>query len=176
MGHVLIDSTLKEALPIPRPQLPACLIQYLILKQNLLKRLILFLQYCSKKYFHYGCSRNALLDYLSMALQPFVGPLPLFSFLMLYTVGRTPLTGDQPVARPLPIHRSVQTQNKRAHTSMPGVGFEPTTTEFELAKTVHALDRAATLIGAFLNYAQNNSRHRLNENVRMSLSFKRLHI
>jgi hypothetical protein len=35
--------------------------------------------------------------YLSMALQPFVGPCPLFNFLILYTVGRTPWTGDQPV-------------------------------------------------------------------------------
>jgi hypothetical protein len=40
--------------------------------------------------------------YLSMALQPFVGPWPLFSFLILYTSGRTPWMGDQPVARPLP--------------------------------------------------------------------------
>jgi hypothetical protein len=28
-----------------------------------------------------------------------------------YTVGRTPWTGDQPVARPLPTHRTTQTQN-----------------------------------------------------------------
>jgi hypothetical protein len=28
-----------------------------------------------------------------------------FSFLIPYTVGRTPWTGDQPVARPLPTHR-----------------------------------------------------------------------
>jgi hypothetical protein len=42
--------------------------------------------------------------YLSMALQ-FVGPWPLFQFRNLYTVGRTPWTGDQPVARPLPKHR-----------------------------------------------------------------------
>jgi hypothetical protein len=34
-----------------------------------------------------------------MALQPFVGPWPLFSFLILYTVGRAPWTGDQPIAR-----------------------------------------------------------------------------
>jgi hypothetical protein len=43
-----------------------------------------------------------------------------FGFLILYTVGMTPWTGDQPVARPLP------TQNKRTQTSMPSVGFEPT--------------------------------------------------
>jgi hypothetical protein len=49
-----------------------------------------------------------------------------FSFLILYTVGRTPWTGDQPAARPLPTHRTTQTQNKRTQTSMPRVGFEPT--------------------------------------------------
>jgi hypothetical protein len=32
-----------------------------------------------------------------------------FSFLILHTVGRTPWTGDQPVARPLPTHRPTQT-------------------------------------------------------------------
>jgi hypothetical protein len=35
--------------------------------------------------------------------------------LSFYTVGRTPWTGDQPVARPLPKHRTTQTQNKRIH-------------------------------------------------------------
>jgi hypothetical protein len=54
-----------------------------------------------------------------MALQPFVGPWPLFSFLTLYTAGRTPLTGDQPVARPLPTHRTTQTQNKRTQKRHP---------------------------------------------------------
>jgi hypothetical protein len=38
------------------------------------------------------------------------GPWPLFQFLNLYTVGRTPWTGDQPVARPLPTHRTTQTE------------------------------------------------------------------
>jgi hypothetical protein len=36
-----------------------------------------------------------------------------FSFLIVYTVGGTPWTGDQPVARLLPTHRTTQTQNKR---------------------------------------------------------------
>jgi hypothetical protein len=51
--------------------------------------------------------------------------------------------GDQPVARPL----SAQTQSKLAQTSMPRMGIEPTIPVFERAKTVHALDRAATVIG-----------------------------
>jgi hypothetical protein len=70
-----------------------------------------------------------------------------FSFFILYTVSRTPWTGDQPVALPLSIHRTTQTQNKRTQTSMPLVGFEPTIPVFEQEKTVRASDRAATVIG-----------------------------
>jgi hypothetical protein len=80
-----------------------------------------------------------------MALQPFVGFGRFFSFLIFYIVGRTPWTGDQSVARPLP--RTTQTQNKRTLTSMLQVGFEPTIPVFALGKAVHALDRAATVIG-----------------------------
>jgi hypothetical protein len=79
-----------------------------------------------------------------MALQPFVGPWPLLQFRNLfYTVGRTPWTGDQPVARPLPAHSTTKTQ-----ASMPREGFEPTIRVVERTKTVHALDRAATVIGS----------------------------
>jgi hypothetical protein len=35
---------------------------------------------------------------------------------------------------------------------MPQVGFEPTIPVFERAKTVHALDRAVTVIGSLLIY------------------------
>jgi hypothetical protein len=88
-----------------------------------------------------------------MSLEPFLLGLGRFlRFLNLYTVGRTIWTGDQPVARPLPIHRTTQTQNKRTQYrhSIPLVGFEPTIPAFERAKTVHALDRAATVIGPHL--------------------------
>jgi uncharacterized membrane protein len=57
--------------------------------------------------------------------------------------------GDQPIARPLHARRTTQTQNKRTHKSMPRVGFEPTIPVSERAKTVHALDGAATVIGIF---------------------------
>jgi hypothetical protein len=57
------------------------------------------------------------ITYPSMALQSFFGPWPLFQFLNLYTDGRTPWTGDQPVARPLPTHTTTQTQNKRKQIS-----------------------------------------------------------
>jgi hypothetical protein len=36
--------------------------------------------------------------------------------LIISTEGRTPWKGDQLVARPLPKHRTTQTQNKRIHT------------------------------------------------------------
>jgi hypothetical protein len=84
--------------------------------------------------------------YLSMGLQP-LWTLVAFQFLNLYTVGRTPWKGDQPFARPLPTHRATHTQNKRTQTSMPRVGFEPMIPMLEQAKTVHALHRAATVIG-----------------------------
>jgi hypothetical protein len=69
-----------------------------------------------------------------------------FSFLTLRTVGRTPWTGDQPVARPLPTHRTTQILNNRTQTFMSRVGFEPTIPAFKRAKTVEALDCAATVI------------------------------
>jgi hypothetical protein len=62
---------------------------------------------------------------------------------ILYTVGRTPWTGDQPVAMSLPIHK----QNKCIQTFMPRVGFEPTMPVFEGAKAVHVLHHLATVIG-----------------------------
>jgi hypothetical protein len=91
------------------------------------------------------------MESLSLSLSLY-GPLNLgryFSFLILYTVGRTPWTGDQPVARPLPTYLTTQTQNKRTQTSIPRVGFEPTTSVLERAKTVQVLDRAATVTGVW---------------------------
>jgi hypothetical protein len=55
----------------------------------------------------------------------------IFSFLNLYTVGRSPSTRDQRDVRPLPTHKTTQTQNKSTETSMPRVGFEPTIPAFE---------------------------------------------
>jgi hypothetical protein len=77
-------------------------------------------------------------------------------FLNLKTVSRTPWMGDQPVARPLPI----QTQNKHRQTSMPWVGFEPTIPAFKQTKTVHALDRAATVTGMCLLHLEKCGRKR----------------
>jgi hypothetical protein len=93
---------------------------------------------------------------LSLALSLWLySPLDLgrfFSFLIVNIVSRTPWTGDQPVTRPLPTHRTTQTQNKRKQTSMPRVGFEPMIPVFERTKTINALDRAAAVIGSIKPY------------------------
>jgi hypothetical protein len=44
------------------------------------------------------------------------------------------------------LHRTTQTQNKYWRTPISWVGFEPTITAFERAKTFQVLDRAATVI------------------------------
>jgi hypothetical protein len=96
--------------------------------------------------------------YLSTYLRIYGSPVLLldlgrfFNFIILYTVGRTPWTGVQPVARPLPAHRTLQTQNKRTQTSMPWVGFELTIPTFKRAKTFHALDRERPLWSAYHHY------------------------
>jgi hypothetical protein len=57
---------------------------------------------------------------------------------------------DQPVARPLPKHRT-QTQNKRTHKyPCLTVGFEPTIPALEREKTIRALNGAATVFGVSL--------------------------
>jgi hypothetical protein len=81
---------------------------------------------------------------------PFLGLGLFFSFLVFYTDGRTFWTGKQPVARPLPPHRTAQTKKKRTETSMPQVGFEPKIAVFE-----RALYRAATVMGTHCFAAPN---------------------
>jgi hypothetical protein len=74
------------------------------------------------------------------------GSWPLFQFRSLCTLGRL-LGWGSAVARPLITHRTTQTQNECTQISVPQVGFEPTIPVFERAKTVHALDRAAAVVG-----------------------------
>jgi hypothetical protein len=51
-----------------------------------------------------------------LALQPPWALAFSFIFIIIFTDGRTPWTSDQLVARPLPTHRTTQTQNKHIHT------------------------------------------------------------
>jgi hypothetical protein len=89
-------------------------------------------------------SRLILFLSLSMALQPFE-PGRFYSFSILYTVGRTPWTGNQPVGRPLYLHKEQHKHRINAHRHQ-CLGWNSIPV-FERAKTVHALDRAATVIG-----------------------------
>jgi hypothetical protein len=77
-------------------------------------------------------------NYISMALQPFVGPWPLFQFLIFYILDRTPWMEDQSDTRLLPAHMTAKTQNKSTQTSTPQVGFERMIPVFQHVKTVHA--------------------------------------
>jgi hypothetical protein len=69
----------------------------------------------------------------SIVLQLFIRPWPRLQLSNhFYTDARTPWTSDQPVAKPLPTHRTTRTQKKRnIQTSMPRVEFEPTIAVFE---------------------------------------------
>jgi hypothetical protein len=93
-----------------------------------------------------------------MGLQPLWTLVAIFSFL-IYTqsvgfLGRgiKPSQGSQ--GRYLNTGR--HKQNKRTQTSMPLVGFEPITSVSEWAKTVHVLDRAATVIGKNYDHTSRN--------------------
>jgi hypothetical protein len=62
------------------------------------------------------------------------------------TVGRSPWNSDEP-CRKAATYTEQYKQKKRGQTSMPRVGFKPAIPMFERAKTFHALDRAATVMG-----------------------------
>jgi hypothetical protein len=81
-----------------------------------------------------------------MALQPFVGPGLLLSFIIFLTQ----TVGLERVISPSQgryLHTG-QHKNRITYTktTMPWVGFKPMIQAFEQAKTVHALDRVATVI------------------------------
>jgi hypothetical protein len=78
-----------------------------------------------------------------MALQPLVRPWLLFQFhnnfiQMVGLLGRGISTSQGRY-----LHTEQHKQNERTHTSMPPMGFEPTTPVFERAKTFHAIYHAA---------------------------------
>jgi hypothetical protein len=52
---------------------------------------------------------------------------------------------DQPVARPLSVHRTTQTQDEHIRTSISRVGFKPTISVSKLVITVNTSDRSATV-------------------------------
>jgi hypothetical protein len=53
--------------------------------------------------------------FFSIGPTALVGPGRFVQFPDLFTIGRTPWTCDELVARPLPKHRTAQTQNKHIY-------------------------------------------------------------
>jgi hypothetical protein len=89
----------------------------------------------------------------SMVLQPSLGPWPLLDFRNLFYIdGRNPWTISS--LQGLYLHAGQHKENKRTETSPFWAESEPTIPMFVLAKTVHALDRAATVIGYDLNHCR----------------------
>jgi hypothetical protein len=89
-------------------------------------------------------------NFFSLALQPQFGPWPIsmkLQFSRSWTVDRTPWAGDQLVARPLPVYNHRKTHTRTLKHPCPGWGLEPTIPASEREKTVHALDRPATVTG-----------------------------
>jgi hypothetical protein len=70
-----------------------------------------------------------------------------FSFLLLYTVGRTKWMEISP-SYGFCLHTGQCKHKKRSQISMSRVRFEPIIPVFERAKTVYVSDHAATAIGA----------------------------
>jgi hypothetical protein len=101
----------------------------------------------------FNCVLSGILFY-RMALTILKEPWPLLQFrnnFFTQTVGLLGRVLSLSQGCYIPIHRTIQTQNKRTQTSMPRVGFEATISASEREKTFHALDRAATVIGSFWN-------------------------
>jgi hypothetical protein len=72
---------------------------------------------------------------------------------ILYTVSRTPWTGDQSLARPLPTQSNIDTEEMQTdiHVSR---GTKYMTPVFEWAQTFRALDRAFIVIVTKLLFKQ----------------------
>jgi hypothetical protein len=123
---------------------------------------------------------SLLLVFLPLALQPNSGLGRLhetFRFTSVTRsriVGRTPWTGDQLVARPLPIHKHRKTHTQHKHyTSLPWVWFEHTVPASARAKTVHALDSSATVTGNWENTSAKYYYEKLNFNSTQFFIFSR---
>jgi hypothetical protein len=115
----------RSVLSYHKGQLFFCLLQKRNKNYNAVKESILTSDsfFPNKTYFSLNNIKLIIiLKYLSIYLMLYSPLLDLghfFSFLILYTVGRTPWTRDQPIARPLLTRITTQTQNKRTQTSMP---------------------------------------------------------
>jgi hypothetical protein len=85
--------------------------------------------------------------FLSLALQPPWALASVFQFRYHFTDGRTPWTSNQLVARPLPKHRTTQTQNKHIHTSNIHALCGIRTHDPTFQASEDSTDRSATVTG-----------------------------
>jgi hypothetical protein len=99
-------------------------------------------QYLNRWYDFMNCSHPFIHHWV---YSPLLGPGRFFSFIIPYTVG---LLGQGiSLSQGHYVYTEHHEHRTNTQTSMPQVGFEPTTPLFKQAKTVHSLDRAATEIG-----------------------------
>jgi hypothetical protein len=99
----------------------------------------------------YRCSNLSI--YLSMSLQPFVGPWTLFQFLDLFTQSVGLLGRGISPSQGRYLHTEQHRHRINAHRR-PRLKWNsnPLSQCFERAKAVHTSDRAATVIGAVPTY------------------------
>jgi hypothetical protein len=94
----------------------------------------------------------------SMALQPFVGPGLFFSFLIIFTQTVGLLGGVVSPSQSRYIHAGQHKHRINARTDIHALsGIQPTIPAFEGTKTVHALDRAVTVIGSYIHKVNGNT-------------------
>jgi hypothetical protein len=79
-----------------------------------------------------------------MTLQPLLGPWPLFQFRNSIHSWKDSLDGGSARHKARYLHTNTENTHTDIHAR---ARFEPTTPLFERSKTVHALGRAATVIG-----------------------------
>jgi hypothetical protein len=92
-------------------------------------------------------SSDKVIYYLSVAIQSFVGSWPIFQFPNHIHSRYDSLDGGWGRRKAVTYTRKNTNTEKLTQTSMAWMGFEPTIPAFERAKTVHALDCPATVIG-----------------------------
>jgi hypothetical protein len=84
-----------------------------------------------------------------MALKPSVEPLPLSQFLDLLTQSVGILGWGMGLSQGRYLH--AEYEHGRTQTFMPQMELEPMILEFELVKTMYAVNCAATVVGEILN-------------------------
>jgi hypothetical protein len=89
---------------------------------------------------------------LALGLPPWNSPFHFGLLDLRHSVGLLGRVISSSQGLPVHKHRKTHTYTHKHQTSMPWVGLEPTIPASERAKTVHVLDRSATVTGQFIYY------------------------